>query len=623
MLKEYSNDYIIKIITFLIKFDGIIDKINNSQIKIEIINKFIKENNLSLIQQLNKLGIYNVDENAICLIKLIEQKQEINKELEDYLFEDVSHYDRISLIILRFRFKNKEELCKNIIRKCSLEQLNKCNSDYYYFADDTPEYFQIVHNLLSDNRIELLKEVINKGIDINYITPISKNTILHHMLLYTTEGLKLLIPLFKIDINFKNTKGETILYSYTKHAYSYLHNYEEICNYLRSLGADIKTYNNKGQTLLYLIYKMTTNETYYKKASSYLMNIGCNIYKYNNDHTQYIKLIKKDDGKLYYEKIKENSPDEAFIDNNKLLNHSIIHNNKALFSICVHPSIVNNVDEKGFTPLYYAYINNRFEIFDLLIQNGANINITNSLGQNLLYIVNVYYKSDFKKIDKILDKYQFLINKGININNIDNNSDTPILYLAKAQITYRNKTKIIKTKLLIPIINFLIEKGANINIPDKDGNTILYYCYNDLVLINKLIEYHIDLNQVNSNGDNILFYIINKGLPYIKNIINTIICNDDELEIYKSNIPKYSDQICKIMTCNGKNIIYIKYDQLFIIKYLIIKGVKFDIINNDCDNILICAAKNNNKELINLFLSLGLIKDFVNKDRFTYEYYLK
>ena len=625
--KEYSNNYIIKIITFLTKFDGVIDKINNSKIKIEIINKFIKKNNLLSLQQLNNLGIYNVDENIKCLIKLIEKKYEINKLLEDYLFEDVSHYIKISSIINDFRYKDKEELCKKIIKNCSLEQLNKCNSDYY-FANDTPDYFQLIHYLLSDNRIELIKEVIKKGININYITPISKNTILHHMLLNSIDGLKILIPLFKIDINFKNAKGETILYTYTKHAYSYLHCYIKICNYLRSLGADIYTYNNEGKTLLYLLDKMKTNGVYYKKTLNYLIDNGRNVYKYNNDHTQYIKINKKDDGQIYYEKIKEND-DEVFIDNNVLLIHSIIHNDKALFRISVHPSIVNNIDKNGLSPLYYAYINKRFELFDLLIQNGADINITNSLGQNLLYEVNAYYKSDLKKMDNILKKYKFLINKGINVNHIDNNGNTPILYLAKAQINYKSSckkfknTEIIKNKLFLPIIELLIDNGADVNISDKDGNTILYYFYNNLSFIKKLIDHNIDLNHINNNGENILFYIINKGLPEkIKYITNTITCNDEELETIKTRLPEYYERICKIMTCNNINIIYIKYDPLFIIKYLIIKGAKFDIINNEGDNILICAAKNKNEELINLFLSIGIIKDFVNKEGLTYDYYL-
>ena len=629
LLKEYSNNYIIKIITFLIRFDGIIDKINNSKIKIEIINKFIKENNLLSLQQLNNLCIYNEDNNIKCLIKLIEEKHEINKLLEEYLFEDVSHYINISSIIYDFRYKDKEDLCKKIIRNCSLKQLNRCNGDYYYFADDTPEYFQLIHELLSDNRIELIKEVIKKGVDINYITPISKNTILHHMMINSTEGLKLLLPLFKIDINFKNAKGETILYTYTKHAYSYLHCYIKICNYLRSLGADIYTYNNKGKTLLYLMDNMTTNERYYKEALNYLIGNDCKVYKYNNDHTQYIKINKKDDGQLYYEKIKEKSPDEAFIDNNVLLIHSIIHNDKALFRMSVHPSIVNNIDKNGLSPLYYAYINERFELFDLLIQNGADVNITNSLGQNLLYEVKAYYKSDLKKTDKLLKKYKFLINKGINVNFIDNNGDTPILYLAKAQINYKSNfkkfknTEIIKNKLLLPIIELLIDNGADVNLPDKDGNTILYYFYNNLTFINKLIEYNIDLNHVNSNGENILFYIINKGLPEkIKHITNTITCNDEELETIKTSLPENYEQICKIITCNNRNIIYIKYDPLFIIKYLIIKGVKIDTINNEGDNLLICAAKNKNIEAVNMFLLLGIIKSFVNKEGFTYDYYL-
>ena len=118
------------------------------------------------------------------------------------------------------------------------------------------------------------------------------------------------------------------------------------------------------------------------------------------------------------------------------------------------------------------------------------------------------------------------------------------------------------------------------------------------------------------------FILITKDNQKNKYITNTIICNDEELEIIKTSLQENYEQICKIMICNNRNIIYIKYEPLFIIKYLIIKGVKFDIINNEGNNILICTAKNKNKVLINLFLSIKLIKYFVNKKGFTYDYYL-
>jgi len=618
-LLKSSNEYIIKIISFLVNFDGILDKINNSNLKNDIINKLIKENNLSFLQQLNKLGLYNTDNNILYYISLINYNQEFYKPLENYLFDNVEHYTKISIIIDNLCHKYRDLLCIKIIQNCSLEQLNRCNNDYIY-CKDAPEYFILMYKLLSSNSINLIQELIKKGVDINYITPISKNTILHHLCIKSTEGLKLIMPSFKLDINIKNSKGETILYNYCKYSYCYLYSFENICEYLQNLGADINTFDNDGTTLLYCLDKRHPNLTAYNMVINFLLKNDCSVFKYNNNHTQFIKIYKKNN-KLYYQKIKlENSTEEVFNDNNKLLIHSIKYNDLTLFNMVVNPSIVNNVNKKGLTPLYYAYINKRYKLFKLLIKNGANINVTNLLGQNLLFEINDYNKSSLKKFDN----YQLLVSNGININQIDSNGDSILLYLSKVQRKYFGQYKYTKNKLYIPIIKFLIEHGADVNISDKDGNNILYYFYNDLNFMNYLIEHNINLNHINNNGDNILMYIVKKGLTEKINYDNNmIICNDDELKVYISRLPKCYELICKIIKFNNKNIIYIKYDNLFVLKYCILKGVDYKAINNDGDNVLISAAKNNNIDIVNFFLSINIDKTFINKEGHTYNYYLK
>ena len=161
ILLDYSNDYIIKLISFLVNFEGILDKINNSELKDDIINKSIKEINLSFLQQLNKLGLYNTDKNVFYLINLIEQNQETNKLLENYLFNNIEHCLKISTIFNKLSFINRYNLCLQLINNCTLEQLNKCNNDYLY-CKDAPEYFNLIHNLLIENKINLLKIILIK-----------------------------------------------------------------------------------------------------------------------------------------------------------------------------------------------------------------------------------------------------------------------------------------------------------------------------------------------------------------------------------------------------------------------------------------------------------------------------
>jgi len=74
------------------------------------------------------------------------------------------------------------------------------------------------------------------------------------------------------------------------------------------------------------------------------------------------------------------------------------------------------------TPLMDAVKNGNKKMVDLLISKGANINVVDNKGQNLLFRICHISKTD------IVYFLKFLIDKGLDINSTDNNGYTPFLY---------------------------------------------------------------------------------------------------------------------------------------------------------------------------------------------------
>ncbi|ORX41400.1 ankyrin [Piromyces finnis] len=214
-----------------------------------------------------------------------------------------------------------------------------------------------------------------------------------------------------------------------------------------------------------------------------------------------------------------------------------------------------NFDYYFVTPLYIACVSNNEEIVKMLFDYGANVNFRNNIGETaLLYLCKCNLSLDIIKL--LIDKYKakiydvdnygntllhkfckrrsdndvklfnFLIEKGLDINKVNNEGNTPLIELCRyttkyfyiplllengAEINIRNNKG--ETALLVTckygddrLVKKLVECGADVNIADNDGNTpLLISCRDDSKLsISRLKRYFIengaDINKANKNG---------------------------------------------------------------------------------------------------------------------------
>lgn len=201
-----------------------------------------------------------------------------------------------------------------------------------------------------------------------------------------------------LDINYQNKEGTTIFMHAMK---NYTHRFEKnydimLAEKLITKGADVNIRDNKGRIAAMLLPYAATN---------------------------IIKLLFPTKEKL--EEMKK-------IYSNAELKRRI--------------SNINAQDNEGNSVL--MHLSHAFEnILIYMIENGADPNIENNLGQNIL--------------DKVQnDKKILIIKNGLDVNHIDKNG---LSYLMK-NLYNKQITKI------------LIEQGANINYQNNQGQNILHLC---------------------------------------------------------------------------------------------------------------------------------------------------
>lgn len=142
---------------------------------------------------------------------------------------------------------------------------------------------------------------------------------------------------------------------------------------------------------------------------------------------------------------------------------------------------VNAKDYEGFTPLYFAIHNDDSDFMNILIANGAEVNTKYPGGETLL-------KSAAKT--GRTEAVQFLLEAGANINENDNGRTALHAMLDIGSSNY-NKYRLSKDTL-----ELLLSKGADVNLKDKDGRTPLHFAAEsaDGDIVELLLDKGADIN---------------------------------------------------------------------------------------------------------------------------------
>lgn len=403
---------------------------------------------------------------------------------------------------------------------------------------------------IANNNFDISKLLIQQGANINTQDEYSYTALMRAAMRGDYEMVKFLLE-NGADANTKDNYGNTVLY----HNIRYCHYEEEgledakkIFNLLIKYGADVNTKNNYGASLLNISYRASTALAQNREMFKVLVENGFDLesrikgweedypagYDYTplmiaaaiNDYDMVKFLVEKGadvNAKTHFEYSSVVTPLLLSLDYEHI--ESRYDENSSVAEYLINNGAdINVTNEDGETPLMYASKVHNIKVIELLIQKGADVNFYKG-GSTALISACEY--SHERNIDVI----KYLVSKNANINAQDNKGDTAL-----------NKTLDTSDEGSIDILDFeiahfLIEQGADVNIKNKREYTPFIYLgmgegnFNNksfqeyrIKLAEVLLEKGADINAKDYNGyTSLMWACASSGSrfaePYVKFLV--------------------------------------------------------------------------------------------------------
>ena len=412
-----------------------------------------------------------------------------------------------------------------------IENILEENPDIDLNINDEHGNYFIEYVIESDNH-EFLKKVLEKEV---YLDLIDNNgtTLLYNQIKY--NKLKTLELLLKnssnqIGINLvdnKDTRGRTPLH------YSIIFNNFEALKILIKNNADPYIINNLGENALFYCLK-------YQRTNILLFLIdkfpNVNIKNYNGENLLQASIIYNNDEVINY--ILDNT-------NINLNNRTLEYGITALHQLIVFGKInqtkklidmgadITITDYLGNNLIHFSLSENNIQFAEYLIgKNLINLNYTNVDGNTPLHI---YLSSEAKKLDNnFLEK--LIENTNLNIQN--NKGKTPLYLLQKRDIIGDYKSLLINKNLNIFIKD---NKGKYIYQVIKNNNEILDIIYksylNSLGTNDLIVDWEIKCRDIINNVTEEKNFN-DKSVNKIKTVYDCINKIKDVIKNEKRSIPK-------------------------------------------------------------------------------------
>ncbi|MBW5397594.1 ankyrin repeat domain-containing protein, partial [Brachyspira pilosicoli] len=396
----------------------------------------------------NSRGQKNETENAIKILNLlIKYGADVNtKNDKGTSLLDVSY--RISQ-----SFDKNKEMFKILVEN-GFDLESKIN-------DDSSDYTPLMIAVYKED-YDMVKYLLDKGANPNASNNENKTALMIAIANNNFDISKLLI---QQGANI-NTQDE---YGYTALMRAAMIGSYEMVKFLLENGADANTKDNYGNTVLYHNIRYCHYEEEGLEDAKKIFNL---LIKYGAD------VNTKDNygGSLL----------------NTAYSFSGLPPNREMFKVLVENGFDLESRIKGgedyppdydYTPLMIAALRNDYDMVKFLVEKGANINAKTHSEYSSLetpLLLSLDYEHIESRYDENSSVAEYLINNGADINVTNEDGETPLMYASKLHN--------------IKVIELLIQKGADINAFNNYGNTALIYGVNNLETVKLLVENGADVN---------------------------------------------------------------------------------------------------------------------------------
>ncbi len=450
---------------------------------------------------------------------------------------------------------------------------------------------------IQNGHLETLKLLINLGADYNLIDKFGDNLLFYAAQYDKKEIIAYLVNELKLDVNFKNpVNGITACFRAVQNGHL------ETLKLLIKLDADYNVIEKFGDNLL--LHAALNGQ---KEIITYLVNelkFDFNFINPNQGTTACFRAIQN--GHLETLKLLINLGANYNLitkDGTNLLLHAACNGEKEIITYLVN-ELKFDVNFKNHnqdtTACFRAIQNGDLEALKLLINLGANYNLIDKFGDNLL--LDAAYNGQKEIITYLVNELKF------DVNFKNPNKDTTACFRA-----IQNGH--------LETLKLLIKLGANYNLITKIGDNLLFYAaqYDKKEIIAYLInELKFDINFKNPNQGTMacfravedghleaLKFLVSLGADYklISNsganlLTHAAYNGQKEIITYLVNELKFDVNFIKpnkgTTACFGA----VENGYLEALKLLIKLGADYTIIAKSGINLLLNAAQHDQKEII-------------------------
>lgn len=335
---------------------------------------------------------------------------------------------------------------------CEILLKNGADTEVRRKWDKTAFYF-----LAENGNLKIIQLFLNYKADVHAVTKKGENLLLQAAYNYNNwEVMKLLIDL-GLDINHKNNSKETPLHIAA--AYNKNESHLKIIELLLKNGADVDARDSSGLTPLYNLVRRSNIKVVqlylnFKPDLNTFKESGCNLlssavsFNKNMDVLQLIIDLGFDiDGR-------NNESSET-----PLLTAAFLNQEDNFFDqaeiLLKNGARINLHDSQGRTALYHLVYNGNFRIIELFLFYKADVRTIDVYGSNLLFPA-----ASHNKHSKVV---QLLVDLGLDVSHTNSCEMTPLHYAANNK-NYSESLKILKC---------LSRKGADFNSVDRSNFTPL------------------------------------------------------------------------------------------------------------------------------------------------------